>query len=266
MQATCALDGDSMVSRPPDSFPGPEDDVERKKRESISARIEERLKELGTNAKTASRAAGLGATYVHEVCNGRIKNPPREKIERIAKVLRCSIEYLEGMADTPYPVERPIRSEGRIHIPVIGYIEPDTFRKMTKDRHEARAIDYSLHPQYPHAKHFALDVRGDDMDACRPRGRLVPICEGMTVVYVDLASAGIPVENGNIYVVERYFDGGRTGERLLRRASVFVDHIELKPESTDPDRPSFTIPRDMNRINEIKVIGLVYAWFYDYLR
>jgi hypothetical protein len=98
------------------------------------------------------------------------------------------------------------------------------------------------------------------------RGRPTPIYDGMTVVCVDLATAGLPVENGYIYFVERSLDNGKTGERLLRRASVFVDHIDLMAESTEPDRPTFTIPREPGRGGETKVIGLVYSWFYDFVR
>jgi len=258
---------------PPDPIRAEEDDVERVKRLSIGRRIAERLEDLGLTAKALSRAIGAGSTYIHDLVGtnegktiGKIRNPSRAKLERIARELQCSIEYLEGTIETLYASDRPIWSGGRSELPVLGYVEPDTFRKMTKNQQETRTISYPIHSQYPNAKHFALDVRGADMNAATFRGRAAPIYDGMTVACVDLVSAGVPVENGNIYAVERSLDGGTTAERLLRRAWVFADHVDLVAESTEPDRPAFSIPRENGRTNEVKIIGLVYGLLYDYLR
>jgi transcriptional regulator with XRE-family HTH domain len=245
-----------------------EDDVERAKRLSVSRRMRERMDELGPNARAVSKAIGAGNTYVHDILSGKIKNPDRARLERIARELQCSVEWLEGTVNTLYAPERPIRSDERVQIPVVGFIEPETFRTMKSDPLESRKVDFQVHPQYPNARHFAFDVRGTDMNAARDRGRPAPIVEGMTVVCVDLATAGAPIENGYIYYIEREgsLDGKPACERLLRRAFVRVDHIELVAESTEADRPVFSIPREPGKQGDVKVIGLVYGAFYDFTR
>lgn len=71
------------------------------------ARLQERVEEIfGGDMKAASRAAGLGATYVRDLLKRERKtspNPEIEKLEALARALNCSVAYLIGEADDPNP-------------------------------------------------------------------------------------------------------------------------------------------------------------------
>src|SRR5262249_28277366 len=88
------------------------------------------------------------------------------------------------------------------------------------------------------------------------------ILEGMTAVCVDLATAGATIENGRIYAVRRTRDGGKTFETSLKRAHVYRDRIEYRPESSDPNYRTVTVAAGSqvdDTAAEIEPIGLVYA-------
>lgn len=57
-------------------------------------RIEKRLLATGLKRAQASKAAGLNATYIRDVVEGRVQNPRSEHLARLAEVLGTSLEWL----------------------------------------------------------------------------------------------------------------------------------------------------------------------------
>jgi SOS-response transcriptional repressor LexA len=157
------------------------------------------------------------------------------------------------------------RSAGSI--PIVGVAELGAFRQMplsddTEDNLPRVTAPHSR--LYPNAKHFALEVRGDSMNACKPS----PILDGMIALCVDVIDAEIEVESGKIYAVRRTLNGGQTYELTIKRAKVFRNRVELHPESTNPNHQPLIIPIDSDpaSINEVTAIGLVYFAGYDFER
>jgi hypothetical protein len=97
-------------------------------------------------------------------------------------------------------------------------------------------------------------VRDSSMNAAQP----LPILPGMSVFYFD--DTPRELEAGKIYVVCRALDGEFT--LTLRRAHVFKDRKELKPESTD-DHPTITLSRSNEPPTDV-VVGLVYGTFRSF--
>ena len=58
-----------------------------------------------------------------------------------------------------------------------------------------------------------------------------------------MADAGLEITDGRVYVVRRTRDGGQTYEMTVKRAFVFRDRIELRPESTNPAHTAITVKR-----------------------
>jgi hypothetical protein len=101
-----------------------------------------------------------------------------------------------------------------------------------------------------------------------------PISKGMTILCVDVEDANIEIESGEIYVVQRTLDGGKTFEFSCRRAHIFRDRIELRPDVTDISAETVVIPRDPPEPGpfaalipeQTKIIGWVYGAFHSYER
>jgi SOS-response transcriptional repressor LexA len=230
----------------------------------LRARISEKMAERRINTRTATRQAGLSTTAIYDILNGKNKNPSIPVIKRIARVLQTSAEYLCGDIDSETQSLQTL--EGAAPIPVAGIAEAGAFRAMPEwgheHEHELPRIIAPRSKLYPKAKHFALEVRGDSMNAAKP----TPIVEGMYVLCIDVIDAGADVESGRIYAVRRTMDGGQTYECTIKRAKVFRDRVELHPESTNHSHKVIEIPRrhDREAANSVEAIGLVYGSFNSF--
>jgi SOS-response transcriptional repressor LexA len=228
-------------------------------RRSIARRIEQRMNEVETNAAAVSRRAGLGATAVHDILSGRNQRPSIEGIISIATALDCDLAYLLGEQEAP----RATKQKRVAPIPIVGIAEAGAFRPMRKFNPDTEPgfphLNAPRSELHPNAKHFALQVLGDAMNAAKP----VPIVQGMHVLCVDVVDAELTVESGKIYVVRQTKDAGQTCELTIKRAKVFRDRIELAPESTNPRHQTVVIPRKFEgeQRSEVVVIGLVYGTF-----
>ena len=234
-------------------------------RKQLIARIEGRIRELDTNPRAVSVRAGLGVSAVHDIITDRNKRPSVPTIRAIARALEVDFGYLTGDQDTPRSNSDDVMAGA---IRVVGDAEAGAFRVMSDFTAEletdAPVIHAPFSKRHPKAKHWALKVRGDSMNATKP----FPILEGMYVLCVDMSDADLSVDNGEIYAVRRTMDGGQTYESTIKRARVFRDRVELVPESTNPTHKPFVIPRttEVEAHHEIQAIGWVYGTFHSFER
>lgn len=226
----------------------------------LAARIQERIDARETNALRLAVRAGLGKTAVHDILSGKNKKPSVLALRRIAFALETTASYLMGETDDP---DVGVHPRGIGPIPVIGIAEAGAFRPMADidhaHEHELPRIFAPRSSSYPDARHFAVTIRGDSMNAAKP----VPLVEGMHALCVDLADAGLTVETGRIYVVRATRDAGQTYEVTIKRAFVFRDRIELRPESTNPRHRTIVLPKKTADAGaeEVRAIGWVYGVF-----
>lgn len=226
-------------------------------------RIEERMTLLDTNPAETSKKAGLGSTAVHDLLNGKNKRPAVELIQSIAYALESSVAYLLGETDSA-DARIQLRSVGLI--PIIGIAETGAFRQMADfeqdDPENLSTMEFARHRRFPKVRHFALKIRGDSMNAAKP----YPLIEGLVVVCVDFADAGLEIEDNRIYAVRRSLDAGQTYECTIKRAHVFKNRYELHPESTNSTHKPLIIQRGAGRDDQnttIEVIGLVYGVSFE---
>lgn len=229
----------------------------------VVTRIRERLTALdvsatGAEMKDALRKFGINWGAINDILIGKSKNPSAKTLLQIAKALRCDIEYLLGEQDHPH-IKSPI--ETLIGIRIIGIVEAGTFRRKSQDLDErfSPVIHAPPSKNYPNNKHFALRIADRGMDLAKP-----PILEGMHVVCVDVVDANIELESGKLYAVERTLDGGKTYETTVKRAHIFQDRTELRPESSDKRIDMIVIRNDADNDPNTVVIGLVSASHNSY--
>jgi SOS-response transcriptional repressor LexA len=236
--------------------------VERQDLKILKERVAERIEALETNARAVSKKAGLGETAIHDILSGKNQKPSVPHLQAIARALKCQVAFLIGESDDVGNGENRRRT---LPIRIAGLAEAGNFRVMRDfgaDRDsDLPELDAAASRYYPKAKHFALEVRGDSMNAARPTS----IVEGMYALCVDMIDAELVIESGRIYAVRRTLDGGQTYECTLKRAKVFRDRIELHPESTNPRHVPLIIPAgvDYLRSHEVEAIGLVYGLYSD---
>jgi transcriptional regulator with XRE-family HTH domain len=220
--------------------------------------LKDRLRELldlrSKTAKEVSLAAGLSATYVADILSGKSRNPQMTRLQAIAQALNCDLQYLLGQSDNI------TAEEGRrgIHpMPVLYIAETGAFRPMlaTTRTSNIRSINADLNTSYPHAKHIGIDVRDNAMDRAG-------LADGMTAVCVDFASAKLTVESEKMYAIRRTIDGGKTFETIIRRAMVYSDRTEYKPESSSPDYNTIIVPAGSqmdDQDGQVEPIAYVYG-------
>jgi SOS-response transcriptional repressor LexA len=226
----------------------------------IQQRIQERLKALadkGISARSASLKANQGSGGIADILSGRNKSPSVPVLMAIAVALETDLAYLTGERDT---VRAQVEAVAISRLPLIGIAETGVFREMPRDNAllaEEPTIDAVPNPRYPRARQFAVEIRGDSMNAARP----VPLFEGMMALCVDFWDARLVVESGKIYLVRRTLDGGHTYEWTIKEAMVFRDRVELHPRSTNSVHKPIIVPAhfDADETSEVRIIGLVWG-------
>jgi len=216
----------------------------------------------GTNAKAVSLKAGLGATFVSDFLADRSSAPGMVPMFRVATALGTTLANLHGGEDDLSP------SALLNQIELVAIIETGAFRDMPKGNKFPRVHAAPI-KSLPGAARFAGTVKDRAMDACTTS----PMTPGMEVHWIDMASADLAVESGNIYVIRRTRDG-KSWEWLIRRAKVFSDRVEYHAESTiggvwtEPivatGKPLIDVPISQKARPKGApiVVGLVYHWGY----
>jgi SOS-response transcriptional repressor LexA len=222
----------------------------------LQTRLRELMQRHQLSHAELSRKAGLGQTAVNDIMSGRNQSPSNRAVEKLATALGVSVEYLTRSTASDERTGKG--SPGAI--PLIGIAEAGAWRTVSA---QAADVSESVSPQrsrnYRSFNHFALRVQGDSMNAARP-----PIGDGQIILCVDMADAGLEITDGRVYVVRRTRDGGQTYEMTVKRAFVFRDRIELRPESTNPAHQAITVKRGMDEDfdgTRVEAIGLVYGTY-----
>jgi SOS-response transcriptional repressor LexA len=241
-----------VAKRPPESI--------------LQARLRELMQHQQLSHAALSRMAGLGQTAVNDIMSGRNQSPSNKAVEKLATVLGVSVEDLSRRSSdwraTPSDKSRDERiARGSVDaVPLIGIAEAGAWRTVSPlpaDVHES--VSPARSRNYKSFKHFALRVQGDSMNASKP-----PIGDGQIILCVDMADAGLEITDGRVYVVRRTRDGGQSYEMTVKRAFVFRDRIELRPESTNAAHRAITVKRGMDEDfdgTRVEAIGLVYGTY-----
>jgi len=243
----------------------------------LQMRLRELMQHHQLSHAALSRRASLGQTAVNDIMSGRNQSPSNKAVEKLATVLGVSVEYLTkasasssarlrassthgGAASPDATRDERAGKVGFDAIPLIGIAEAGAWRSVSTipvDVHESVSPQRSRN--YRSFNHFALRVQGDSMNASRP-----PIGDGQIILCVDMADAGLEITDGRVYVVRRTRDGGQSYEMTVKRAFVFRDRIELRPESTNPAHKAITVKRGMDEDfdgTRVEAIGLVYGTY-----
>jgi DNA-binding Xre family transcriptional regulator len=74
---------------------------------SISKNLETLMQERGISRQDLAKKAGINIHAVHNILQGKVKEPPATKLEAIARVLNVDIGYLLHGKNETKPMARP---------------------------------------------------------------------------------------------------------------------------------------------------------------
>ncbi|MBX9840902.1 MAG: LexA family transcriptional regulator [Xanthobacteraceae bacterium] len=230
----------------------------------LQARLHELMQRQQLSHAALSRMAGLGQTAVNDIMSGRNQSPSNKAVEKLADVLGVGVEDLTSRlalsGTTRGGGDDRAGKAGADAVPLIGVAEAGAWRTVSPLPADVQeSVQPARSRNYKSFKHFALRVQGDSMNASRP-----PIGDGQIILCVDMADAGLEITDGRVYVVRRTRDGGQSYEMTVKRAFVFRDRIELRPESSNPAHKPIVVRRGKDEDfdgTRVEAIGLVYGTY-----
>lgn len=110
---------------------------------TIQERIRTQREAIGLSMREVANALGLSPSTVSRYENGNIDNMGIDKIESLAKVLRCSPGYLMGWENTPTPLTGSDLSYDEARFLVLfRSLNADGQHKMIERAEELRSLGY----------------------------------------------------------------------------------------------------------------------------
>lgn len=215
------------------------------KNQGLADRIGGRLETLGLSPNAASDKAGLDRTLVGRYVKGRVRNPRRDSLQKLAEALHCSVEWLatgngamEAASPPPSPpgnVQRreqnsaddpptlPPGHEMPLDIPVFGTAAGSLGEGAFAM--EQSVVDYVRRPPgVARAKDiYAIYIEGDSMEPRYQHGELVYVSPRRPARPGDYVI--VQVQNGEHEEVQAYC------KRLLRRTADQLILLQHNPET-----------------------------------
>lgn len=215
---------------------------------TLPDRIRERLEALNTSADAVSKAVGTNPNLVGDILRGKVKSPRFSTIEKLARELKVSADWLATGQDAAnaFKIKR---------IPVVGVIEAGAFRQVDGMANE-------VEPRYlpgiaagdTNDNSFALEVRGPSINKFCAEGGFV-VC---VPAYSYLPAGANPdhLLDGKFVAVERILPDGLREVTVKQYAAIEGQPAELRPYSTHPaHQAAITIDDDPDC--EVRVFGVV---------
>lgn len=204
----------------------------------IGNRIAKRMHELGMSGGELARRSGVPQPTIHRILSGTSASPRHENVERIAKALGVSAEWLwkgEGKAPVATGAQSNVETGPKVRgfVPLISWVQAGAWCEMQEPL-ELDDVETWLPCVVSHSSStFALRVRGLSM--FNPHERR-SFREG-DIIYVDPAK---DYENGSL-VIAKLAD---SKEATFKQLVVEGDRRFLKPLNPSWPDPIIELPSD----------------------
>lgn len=204
----------------------------------IGNRVAKRMHELGLSGGELARRSGVPQPTIHRILSGTSASPRQENVERIAKVLGVTTEWLwKGEGSNPPPLGPMANVEPgpkvRGFVPLISWVQAGAWCEM-QEPFELEDAETWLPCVISHSSTtFALRVRGLSM--FNPHERR-SFREG-DIIFVDPAR---DYENGSLVIVKL----ANSKEATFKQLVVEGDRRFLKPLNPSWPDPIIELPGD----------------------
>lgn len=185
--------------------------------ESFRLNLASELEARSLDMQGASTEAQLGKTFVRDVIK-RDRDPQLSFVAKLARTHNLSLDRMLGLqVPSAAPNAKPIDVRGEVGAGVWHDLSAADF--------EAEPSPFPPDPHYPAAAQYDLIVRGTSINRFARDGERLRI--------VDVASAGIDVQDDDLVIFQKSRDGGQLIETTAKRVRRRGPMIELWPDSED---------------------------------
>ena len=189
-------------------------------------RITQRIAELGLTEAGAAKAAGLGASAIRNIREGKSQSPRLDTVRKLAPALQVSPEWLAFGAD-----EDMVRAQAETAatepflMPVIGEVAAGRWLEIDEFVDEPAYEPISITPdrRWPAEHQFGLKVHGDSINRFARDGDVIHCVAAGPTRYRP--------KQGDMVVVELRRAAGHLRQRTAKRFHREDTHIELWPDS-----------------------------------
>jgi phage repressor protein C with HTH and peptisase S24 domain len=236
---------------------------------AILDRIEKRLAVVGLTETAASKAAGKSDAIRNirrAVSRGDRQGVSTATLNALAPVLKTTSVWLfagAGPEELGQQIERRpaepsdvVSTSQLVRVYEIGIAEAGSWREVAEfDDEERPSFLEARDEEYPWAEAAAIVVRGDSMNALKPR----PILDGDRLVVLKWESLRdrVALRDGMVLVIERTKDEGLSRELSVKQLELYNDRTEFHPRSTNKRHKPIVIPRDFQGEGTVRILALV---------
>lgn len=196
-------------------------------KQAVLARISERLEALGLSERAAVLKAGLSASAIRNVREGKSRKPKLDTLGKLAPVLETSPEWLAYGTGTEIAAVSGVAESGD-GLSVIGEVAAG--RWLEADDHVDEPVFDRLPVQYdtrwPQEDQFGLVVRGTSLNRVA--------IDGDILVCVKASALLGAIREDELVIVEMRRNAGLFRQRTAKRYVPRDTHVELWPDSDDP--------------------------------
>ncbi|MBA6095617.1 helix-turn-helix domain-containing protein [Pseudomonas juntendi] len=204
----------------------------------IGNRVAKRMHELGLSGGELARRSGVPQPTIHRILSGTSASPRHENVERIAKALGVTTDWLwkgEGSSQPPLGPTANVEPGPKVRgfVPLISWVQAGAWCEM-QEPFELEAAEAWLPCAVSHSSStFALRVRGLSM--FNPHERR-SFREG-DIIFVDPAR---DYENGSLVIVKLANSKEATFKQLVAEGERYF----LKPLNPSWPDPIIELPSD----------------------
>ena len=193
---------------------------------AVLDRINKRIADLGLTEAGAAKAAGLGASAIRNIREGKSQAPRLDTMRKLAPVLKVAPEWLAfGVDEDLARAQAETAATYPFQLPVIGEVAAGRWLEVDEFIDEPAFEPVSITPdrRWPVEHQFGLKVHGDSINRFAR--------DGDVIICVAAAPTRYRPKQGDLIVVEMCRAAGMLRQRTAKRFARRDTHIELWPDS-----------------------------------
>lgn len=196
----------------------------------LSERIRSRIEELGLTEAGAAKAAGLGASAIRNIREGKSLSPRLDTVVKLAAILQVTPEYLAfGVNDDDLSLaQQETAAREPTLLPVLGEVAAGRWLEIDEfvDEPAYQPVSVSPDQRWPVEAQYGLVVRGESINRFAHEGDILLCVSAVPARYLP--------RDGDLVIVELRRNAGMLRQRTAKRYFRTDTHIELWPDSDHP--------------------------------
>lgn len=193
-------------------------------------RIHKRLEVTGKSVRKAALDAGLSETALKDLLANKKQSPKIDTLQKLAASLETDPAWLAfGIGDDIARAKEETARRGSKLMSVNGEVAAGHWLEIDEFVDESRfdPVPITADERWPEKSQYGLVVRGTSINRFA--------IDGDTLHCIDLATAGLHPQSGDLVIVERAQAGGHLRERTAKRYYLGEHAMaQLRPDSDDP--------------------------------